>query len=96
MTSVPCAAEINSPFLVTKNHDRAVARPPNTIDTEAIKISTTPQVQDYLRQLLQTGLYGKTVSEAAHLVLTRSLDDMVAAGRLRVPPARNRRRRSRK
>ena len=62
-----------------------MARQRNRIGTEKIKLSTTPQVQDYLEQLLQTGLYGKTPTEAAEQVLTRALDNMVAAGRLKVP-----------
>ena len=60
-------------------------RTPNRIETQTLKISTTPHVLEYLQQLIETGLYGKNVSEAAHMLITRSLDEMLAAGRLVQP-----------
>ena len=67
-----------------------MARKRNAIETEPLKVSVTPQIHAYLEQLLPTGLYGKTKTEAAHFLLSRALDDMLAAGRLRPPRAQRR------
>jgi hypothetical protein len=58
-------------------------RPRNSIRTEILTLSTTPQVRGYLRQLLTTGLYGKNDAEAAERLLTRALDELLERGRLR-------------
>jgi len=62
-----------------------MARKPNDIETVPLPLSTTPQVVGYLKQLLKTGLYGKNATEAAERVLSRTLERMVDAGRLKPP-----------
>jgi len=42
----------------------------NDIETVQITVSTTPQVEEYLRNLLKSGLYGHNVAEAAERLLT--------------------------
>lgn len=52
-------------------------RKPNELETVPITLSTTPQVVGYLKQLLETGLYGKNTAEAAERLLTRTLQEML-------------------
>jgi hypothetical protein len=54
----------------------------NQIETVTLTISTTPGVVRYLQDLVATNLYGKNATEAAERVLARTLEDMLAAGRL--------------
>jgi hypothetical protein len=54
----------------------------NRIKTRKLTISTTPQVIEYLRQLLETGLYGKNEAEAAERLLSHGLDEYLGANRL--------------
>jgi hypothetical protein len=62
-----------------------MGRQRNAVKTRTLKVSTTPQVIGYLQQLLKTGLYGKNPAEAAHILLTRTLDGMLSSGRLQAP-----------
>lgn len=57
----------------------------NDLKTEILPLSTTPHVVGYLRQLLKTGLYGKNATEAAERLLTRTLEQLLAAGRIKPP-----------
>jgi len=59
-----------------------MARKRNRIPTKTFTVATTPQVFDYLGQLVDTGLYGKTEADAAERLLTRSLDDFLGAKRV--------------
>jgi len=61
-----------------------MARHRNRVGTKTFTVSTTPQVFDYLGQLVQTGLYGKTEPEAAERLLTRALDDFMSVKRLKI------------
>jgi len=54
----------------------------NRIKTRKLTISTTPQVIEYLKQLLETGLYGKNEAEAAERLLSRALDEYLGSNRL--------------
>lgn len=63
-----------------------MSRKPNRLRTVMLTISTTPQVREYLRQLLDTGLYGKNEPEAAKRLLTRTLDDLLGQNRLSQAP----------
>jgi hypothetical protein len=65
-----------------------MARKPNDIKTVPISLSTTPQVEGYLKQLLKTGLYGKNAADAAERLLTRTLEEMLRAGRIKPPRSR--------
>jgi len=62
-----------------------MARKPNDLETAPVTVSTTPQVIRYLRQLLKTGLYGKNTADAAERLLSRTLEDMLRTGRIRLP-----------
>jgi hypothetical protein len=57
----------------------------NDLKTEELTLATTPQVVGYLKQLLRTGLYGKNPADAAERLLTRALEQFLAARRIRPP-----------
>ena len=48
-------------------------RKPNVVPTVQIRVSTTPQVQGYLEQLAETGLYGKNATEAAERLIAEGI-----------------------
>ncbi|HEY5704618.1 MAG TPA: hypothetical protein VIS96_03480 [Terrimicrobiaceae bacterium] len=52
----------------------------NLLKTEYVKISTTQAVKDFLEDLVRTGLYGKTVPEAAERLLTNSIQKLITEG----------------
>lgn len=53
------------------------------IKTAEIKIVTTQKIKDFLEQLTQTGLYGKSHTETAERLLARAIEDLVREGRLK-------------
>ncbi len=55
-------------------------RTPNPVDTEPLKLSTTPEVCTELDHLLATGLFGKTRSEAAEQLLRERVRQLVLEG----------------
>jgi len=57
-------------------------RPPNKLETVSFPISTTPQVKAQLLQLVETGHYGKTETEAAEKLITQALERLEIAGRI--------------
>jgi hypothetical protein len=58
-------------------------KPPNSIGTVQITISTTEAVQDCLERLVLTGFYGKNPAEAAERLLARTLEQLVETGKIR-------------
>jgi len=54
----------------------------NHLPTVTITISTTPQVQEHLVDLLSTGLYGKNVAEAAERLIAQSVERKAVEGAL--------------
>ena len=55
----------------------------------ALAIVTTQQVIDRLVELLRTGLFGRTLGEAAERVLCRGLEDaLISVGAVEGPKAR--------
>jgi len=52
----------------------------NTLETVKVTLSTTPQVRDYLKALVDSGLYGKTASEAADRLIARGVEQLVRDG----------------
>lgn len=58
-------------------------RPRNDLKTEPVPISTTPQVVQWLKELMRTGFYGKNPPEVAERLLARTLEDMVASGKIK-------------
>jgi hypothetical protein len=61
-------------------------RTANPIDTETFKISTTPPVVLHLRRLVETGLYGKTVPEAAERLIAQGIERLMNDGVLKRGP----------
>lgn len=59
------------------------ARKPNSQKTKPVKISTTPQVKEYLQQLVGHGLYGKTPSEVASTLVSRGIESLLERGHLK-------------
>lgn len=59
-----------------------MARTPNKLDTVEVTIRTTPPVAAYLDDLVQTGLYGKSRSEAAERLVTRGIEALISEGTL--------------
>jgi len=67
-----------------------MARPVNTQDSVEIRISTTSAVKQYLQQLVDTGLWGKNVTEAAERIISTSMQKLVQSGELgKLPPSNN-------
>ena len=61
-----------------------MARTPNKLDTVEVTIRTTPPVAAYLDDLVQTGLYGKSRSEAAERLVTRGIEALISEGTLAI------------
>ena len=61
-----------------------MARTPNKLDTVEVTIRTTPPVAAYLDELVQTGLYGKSRSEAAERLVTRGIEALISEGTLAI------------
>jgi len=57
-----------------------MARKPNTVPTVTITLSTTPQVQNYLAKLADSGLYGKNPAEAGERLIARELERLITGG----------------
>ena len=64
-----------------------MARPPNELPSRELRISTTPQVIELLKQLVNQGLSGKNPSEAADRLLSEKLRELLTVGTLK-PPSR--------
>ena len=65
-------------------------RPPNTVDTVDVHLSTTPQVKDLLESLAATGRFGKNASEVGEELLRAKLREVELEGWLeRTRPARS-------
>jgi hypothetical protein len=65
-----------------------MSRPANRLPTVQITVSTTPQVQQYLVELVRGGLYGKNIAEAAERLIAQSVERLTREGSL---PRRGRR-----
>ena len=52
----------------------------NAVQTEELKLSTTPNVCDQLDILAKTGLFGKNRSEVAEQLLREKLRELVLQG----------------
>jgi len=64
-------------------------RSPNHLPTVTITVSTTPQIQAYLVELVSTGLFGKNSAEAAERLIARSVEQLSREGM--IPRGRARR-----
>ena len=54
-----------------------MAKRQNLIPTVNITIAATPQIEKYLEQLVQTGIYGKNTAEAAVRLIERGIEQLV-------------------
>jgi pyruvate/oxaloacetate carboxyltransferase len=64
-----------------------MARTQNTVPTEKLHLSTTPQVLAALDGLVKTGMFGKTRTEVAEELMRLKLRDLVTQGWLDAKPA---------
>jgi len=55
-------------------------KPRNRIPSKPLQVTTTPQVLTLLERLVDTGLYGKNVAEAAERLISRGLEHQVSQG----------------
>ena len=58
-------------------------KPRNPIDSEKIRVTTTPTVRAYLEELVKGGLYGKNAAEAAERLIARGIESLINDGALR-------------
>jgi hypothetical protein len=75
--------KLNKDYLGT-----TMARAPNAVETEIIKISTTPWVSETLERLARTGRFGKNPSEVADELLRAKLREVELEGWLEKPSSR--------
>ena len=64
-----------------------MAKPKNRIESVPLQVTTTPQVRKLLEHLVDTGLYGKNVAEAAERLIAHELERRIDEGRLRAARA---------
>jgi hypothetical protein len=57
-----------------------MARPSNTFESLTLTIAITPQIKTYLEDLTLKGTFGCSPAEAARLVLSRAIEDMLNSG----------------
>jgi len=55
-------------------------KPPNTIKSKKITVTTTLDVHAYLEQLVRGGLYGKNAAEAAERLISRGIEMLIRDG----------------
>jgi hypothetical protein len=48
-----------------------------------VHLSTTPVVRDYLEALVASGLYGKSIAEAAERLVGRGIEGLIHEGALK-------------
>ena len=65
-----------------------MARKPNDLPSQELRISTTPQVIGFLGRLVETGLWGKNPTDAAERLIVRSIETLLKEGVLVAPGKR--------
>ncbi len=60
-----------------------MARRPNILPTVQLTVATNPVIRDYLRDLVPTGFYGKSETEAAERLIAGALEKLVREGTLK-------------
>ena len=58
-------------------------RKPNDLKTAQITISTTPGIEEYLKVLVSTHLYGKNPADAAVRLLEKGIENLLKDGTLK-------------
>jgi len=61
-----------------------MARRKNELPSVELRISTTPQIIELLRQLVSKGIFGKNAAEAAERLLAERLRLLIENGTLRL------------
>jgi hypothetical protein len=59
-----------------------MARPANNFDSLTMTIAVTPQIKMYLEDLTLKGTYGCSSAEAARMLLSKAIDELVDRGSL--------------
>lgn len=59
-----------------------MARPSNNFESVSLTIAVTPQMRVYLEDLTMKGTHGCSPAEAARMVLSRAIEDMINDGGL--------------
>ena len=54
-----------------------MARPSNTFESLSMTIAVTPQIKWYLEDLTLKGTWGSSPADAARMVLSKAIDDMI-------------------
>ncbi|MDZ4288168.1 MAG: hypothetical protein U0984_09425 [Prosthecobacter sp.] len=54
-----------------------MARPSNNFESVSLTIAVTPQMRVYLEDLTMKGTHGCSPAEAARMVLSRAIEDMI-------------------
>lgn len=62
-----------------------MSRKPNATKTERITINVTPQIRYYLERLVDRGLYGKTITEAANIMVVKGIETTIERGHMSHP-----------
>jgi hypothetical protein len=57
--------------------------PKNQLETVKLRISTSKAVVDYLKELVETGLYGRHYTDAAERLISRGIEDLLRQGTLK-------------
>jgi hypothetical protein len=68
-----------------------VVFPGRNVETEILKISTTPAVRSQLEELTGSGWYGKTANEVVATLIGRGLEQLAKEGILSMPKGPKRR-----
>ncbi len=63
-----------------------MARAKNRIPTQELTVSTNPQVQAYLQDLVDSGTYGNSEAEAAERLIARGIEQLIEGGKLERRP----------
>jgi hypothetical protein len=61
-----------------------MGRPPNKLKTAITTVATTAVQRAYLAALVETGLYGKSVPDAAERLIATGLERLIKEGTIRL------------
>jgi hypothetical protein len=62
-----------------------MSRPKNQVPTQRLVVSSTPQLNEYLENLVQLGIFGKSPPDVAYLLLCRAIEGLIKDGILSLP-----------
>jgi hypothetical protein len=64
-----------------------MSRPKNQVPTQRLVVSSTPQLNEYLENLVHMGIFGKSPPDVAYLLLCRAIEGLIKDGILSLPVA---------